>query len=138
MSEEVQNVAILKAAYAQWAASKGTSGEDWLKIFADRIKFGSLAQGSHGVPYLTSYRSRDALAQYFSGISADWELQEYVPEHFVAQGDRVVMLGRCAWRNKHTGKVVASPKADAWRFAGGKAVEFFEYYDTAQVRDAMS
>ena len=63
---------------------------------------------------------------------------EYVTEHFIAQGDRVVMLGRCAWRYKKTGKVVSTPKADVWRMADGKAVEFFEYYDTAQVHAAVA
>jgi ketosteroid isomerase-like protein len=31
---------------------------------------------------------------------------------------------------------VATSKADSWRFADGKAIEFYEYYDTAQLRDA--
>ena len=55
-----------------------------------------------------------------------------------AEGDRVVMLGRCSWRFKRTGKVVSTPKADSWRFADGKAVEFYEYFDTAGMRDAMA
>src|SRR4029077_7171140 len=54
---------------------------------------------------LTTYQTRDQLAQYFAGIKRDWEMIEYVTEHFVAQGDRVVMLGRCSWRNRRTGKV---------------------------------
>ena len=86
---------------------------------------------------MTAYQTRDQLAQYFAGIKRDWEMIEYVTENFVAQGDRVVMLGHCSWRNRHTGKVVATPKADSWRFADGKAIEFYEYYDTAQLRDAM-
>ena len=92
--------------------------------------------GEYGAAYLTAYQTRDQLAQYFAGIKRDWEMIEYVTEHFVAQGDRVVMLGHCSWRNRRTGKVVATPKADSWRFADGKAIEFYEYYDTAQLRDA--
>jgi ketosteroid isomerase-like protein len=63
---------------------------------------------------------------------------EYRVDHFVAQGDRVVMVGHCSWRAKRTGKVVATPKVDTWRFANGKAVEFYEFYDTAQVHAAMA
>ena len=37
-----------------------------------------------------------------------------------------------------SGKVVTTPKADVWRFANGKAVEFYEFFDTAQVVAAMS
>jgi len=35
--------------------------------------------------------------------------------------------------NRKTGKVGINAEADAWRFEGGKAVEFYEYFDTAQV-----
>jgi ketosteroid isomerase-like protein len=134
MSDEARNVEILKQAYKRWSESKGASADDWLKICADNIAFGSLAQGAApAARYLTAYQNRDTLRDYFAGLTRDWEMIEYVPEHYVAQGDRVVMLGRCAWRFKKTGAVVSTPKADAWRFANGKAVEFFEYYDTAQV-----
>jgi hypothetical protein len=138
MSDEAQNLAILKEAYTRWSESKGDSADHWTSIFADQIKFGSLAQGGHGVPFLTAYQNRDDLAQYFAGLKRDWEMIEFVTEQFVAQGDRVVMLGRCSWRNRRTGKIVATPKADSWRFAGGKATEYYEYYDTAQLRDATS
>ncbi len=39
---------------------------------------------------------------------------------------------------KRTGKVVNTPEADSWRFENGKAVEFYEFYDTAQVTAAMT
>jgi uncharacterized protein len=137
MSDEARNVEILKAAYQRWSDSKGGSAEDWLKICADNIAFGSLAQGAlEGARFLTAYNSRDALKEYFAGLARDWEMIEYVAERFVAQGDSVVMLGRCSYRHKRSGKVVSTPKADSWKFSGGKAVEFFEYYDTAQVHAA--
>ena len=138
MSDEARNVEILKAAYRRWSETLGGSGDEWLKICAETIQFGSIAQGPEGAKYLTEYRSRDALKEYFAGIERDWQMIEYAAEHFVAQGDRVVMLGRCAWRYKKTGKVVWTHKADSWRFADGKAVEFFEFYDTAQVHAAVA
>jgi ketosteroid isomerase-like protein len=139
MSDETRNVDLLKQAYARWHDSKGGSADEWLKICADNIAFGSLAEGrAAGAHYLTAYQSSGALRDYFAGLTRDWEMIEYVPEQFVAQGDRVVMLGRCTFRYKKTGKVVSTPKCDSWRFADGKAVEFYEYYDTAQVHAAAA
>lgn len=139
MADEARNVGILKDAYRNWNDSKGGSADHWLKICADNIAFGSLAQGAApGANYLTAYQSRDALKDYFAGLTRDWEMIDYVAEHYVAQGDRVVMLGRCSWRFKKTGKIVSTPKADAWRFENGKAVEFFEYFDTAQIHAAVA
>lgn len=138
MADEAHNVAILKAAYKRWSDTKGGSVDDWLKVCADNIDFGSIAQGAAPkVQYLTAYSSRDALKDYFDGLSRDWEMVDWVTEEFIAQGDRVVVLSQCTWRYKRTGKVVSTPKADAWRFAAGKAVEYFEYYDTAQVHAAV-
>lgn len=139
MADEAGNVEILKAAYKRWSDSKGGSVDDWMKICADNIAFGSLAQGAvQGARYMTAYNSRDALKEYFGGLARDWEMIDWVVDHYIAQGDRVVVLSRCTWRNKKSGKSVSTPKADSWRLAGGKAVEFFEFYDTAQVHAAVA
>ncbi|MCX7311242.1 MAG: nuclear transport factor 2 family protein [Hyphomicrobiales bacterium] len=138
MGDETRNVEILKAAYQRWSDSKGKSADDWLRICAENIAFGSLAQGApQGAAYLTAYSNRDALWDYFMGLARDWDMVEASMDHYVAQGDRVVAIGSCTWRYKKTGKVVSTPKADSWRFSDGKAVEFFEFYDTAQVHAAV-
>ena len=64
---------------------------------------------------------------------------EFEVDHFVAQGDRVVMLGRCAWRYKKTGKVVWTQKAEllALRRTARRS-SIFEFYDTAQVLAAVA
>ena len=138
MSDEVRNVELLRKAYSVWSKTRGASHQHWMELCAEKIAFGSLAHGPPGSAYLTNYQSRDELTGYFAGLAQDWEMMEYEVEHFVAQGDRVVMLGRCAWRYRKTGKVVWTPKADSWRFENGKAVEYFEFYDTAQVLAAVA
>ncbi len=138
MSDEARNVATLTEAYRRSSDSKGASADHWISICDDNIRFGSIAEPLTVVAYMASYRSRDELGQYFAGITRDWEMLEYRVDHFVAQGDRVVMLGHCSWRAKGSGQVVSTPKADSWRFADGKAVEFYEFFDTAQVMMAMA
>ena len=38
MTDEAQNVIVLKDAYDRWAESKGDSADHWTAIFADRIR----------------------------------------------------------------------------------------------------
>jgi ketosteroid isomerase-like protein len=133
MSEEARNVAVLAEAYRRWYDSRGGSADHWMSICDENIKFGSLAQGAPKIAYMTEYNARDELGRYFDGLKHDWEMIEYRVDQMVAQGDRVVMLGYCSWRYKRNGQVVSTPKADAWRFKDGKAVEFYEYFDTAQL-----
>jgi len=138
MSDEAANVAMLKEAYRRWSESHGGTVEHWMSLCDENIAFGSLAQAPPQLEYLASYRARDALGAYFEGIKRDWDIIEYRVDHLVAQGDRVVMLGHLTVRSKATGKIVKTPKVDSWRFKDGKAIEFFEYYDTAQVIQAMA
>jgi hypothetical protein len=138
MSEEARNTATLAEAYRRWSESRGGSADHWISICAPDIRFGSIAETVPSVDYMTDYRSRDALGAYFAGLTRDWEMVDYRVDNFVAQGDRVVMLGHCSWRAKQSGKVVSTPKCDSWRFADGKAVEFYEFFDTAQVMMAMA
>jgi ketosteroid isomerase-like protein len=60
----------------------------------------------------------------------------YTVDELIAEGDRVVMLGSCGWKNRRTGIVVQTPKADFLRLEGGKVVEFFEFFDTAKAMAA--
>jgi ketosteroid isomerase-like protein len=135
MGNEAANVALLKPVYSRWRTSKGTSVDEWLNIFADDLKLGSLAAGA---PHVAFTDKRSALREYFAGLSKDWEMVEFEMNEFIAQGDLVFVRGNMAWRNKHTGKLFESPKADYWRFANGQAVEFYEYYDTAGVHAAAT
>ena len=138
MSDEARNTATLTEAYRRWSESRGASADHWISICDQNIRFGSIAETVPSVDYMADYRSRDELGAYFAGLIRDWEMVEYRVDNFVAQGDRVVMLGFCSWRAKKSGKVVSTPKCDTWRFADGKAVEFYEFFDTAQVMLALA
>jgi uncharacterized protein len=138
MSDEARNVELLKDAYGRWHDSKGASVDHWMSIVADDVRFGSLAQAAPVMSFACNYDSRESLRGYFDGLLSDWEMIHYTVDEFVAQGDAVFMRGSTAWRHKRTGKAVETPKIDFWRFRDGKAVEYYEYYDTARVFAAAS
>jgi ketosteroid isomerase-like protein len=126
------NTALLREAYALWHDSKGGSVDHWLAIVSENISFGTLAGGASAMlPFATYYDNRAALSGYFELLRRDWEMIYFNAQEFVAQGEAVVMRGSTAWRNRNTGKIFATPKLDFWRFRNGKAIEFFEYFDTA-------
>jgi len=45
----------------------------------------------------------------------------------------VVAIGSCAWKYNKTGKIVETPIVNVWRFKNGKAVSYYEFYDTAKM-----
>ena len=133
MSSEA-NVQLLKKAYREWSDSKGLNVDYWFDhVIGPHIKFDSIPRGDVAVPFAKAYDDRSELRGYFDGLLADWSMQHYTMTEFVAEGDAVVVLGKCAWTYKKTGKVAETPKVDFWRFKEGKAVEYHEYFDTARV-----
>jgi uncharacterized protein len=132
MSQEEIQVNLLKEAYKKWHESKAGSGEHWLSIMTDDIQFRSLAAGAPKMEFTRPCTCKEEVKGYLTQLIRDWEMIHYTIDEYIAQGDRVVALGSCAYRNKRTGKVLDTPKADFHKFRNGKICEFFEFYDTAQ------
>jgi uncharacterized protein len=133
MATEDDNVAILRDAYRRWSDQKGQDLNAMMDIVADDVSLRSLADGAPDVGFTKRRSGKAEVLGYLQGLTSGWEMLSFDVDEYVAQGDRVVAIGRTAWRNKKTGKVADTPKIDLWRFRNGKAVEFAEFYDTANV-----
>ncbi len=127
-----ENLKILKEAYALWNDSKAESGRRWIALLDDKVVWRSLGDGMPGMEFSRPCDCKDDVIRYFEELAVDWSLVHYTVDEFVCQGDRIVMLGRCAWTHRRTGKTVETPKADILRMKDGKITEFFEFFDTAQ------
>ena len=125
------NVERLRHAYAAWHNTKGDASV-WLDILSDSIIMGSLGNGARGLDFSRTRVTREDALAYFKDLARDWSMVHYRMGEFIAEGDRVAVLGECCWKHKHTGKVVTTPKADFWRFENGVAVDYYEFYDTHQ------
>jgi len=131
MGTPAENVEKLKDAYRQWHETKGGSVKVWLDMMADDVKARSLAAGAPEAPFTAKINSKEQFKQYFESLLADWQMINYKTGQFIAEGERVAMMGSTAWRNRKTGREVDTPKADFWTFRDGKVVEYYEFYDTA-------
>ncbi len=138
MSNEAANVAILKEGYRRWHETRGGSIDYWVGIAAESIRFDSIPRGSAPLVFAKHYSNRENLRGYFEGLLADWTMVHYTIDDYFAQGEVVIARGAAAWTNKKTGKTAETPKVDFWRFRDGKAVEFHEYFDTAQMAAAAT
>lgn len=131
MTIEDENLRKLKEAYKLWDETKAGSIQVWFDLMAEDIHWNTI--GDEGKPYCCS---KDEAKQYFNGFCADWEMNYYKTDEFIVQGDRIVMLGSCSWRNRKTGKTLETPKADFFKFKDGEIVEFFEFFDTQKTISA--
>ncbi|QEL14491.1 nuclear transport factor 2 family protein [Limnoglobus roseus] len=124
-------VDTLRAAYQRWDDTRAADDSVWLDLIGDGFVLRSIGDGKKGMEFSAQRAGREEMHQYFAGLRNDWTMEFYRPDEFIEQGDRVVVYGECAWTNKHTGKTARTPVVALWKFRDGKAIEFFEFYDTA-------
>jgi ketosteroid isomerase-like protein len=126
------NVAALARGYALWAESKGGSVDEVLDLMDENIVMQSLAPQEVPHPLAGTHSGKEGARAYFAALSAEWHMLDWVSERFIvdAEGDDVVVIGRCQWRHRESGREVDSPKVDIWHFEGAKATRFFEAFDT--------
>ena len=120
----------LKDAYRQWRETKGANVEQVLDLFDDQVEMHSVLEPDVPHELARVQRSREDARNYFKALLDDWEMIDFPTEKMVADGDTVVWIGRCHWRNRHDGSELDTPKVDVWTFRNGKAVRFFEMFDS--------
>ena len=132
MSREETHIELLKEAYKKWHDTKAGSVDHWLALMTEDIEFRSLASGAAQMEFTRTSTCKDEVKRYFAELTSQWEMKHYVVDEYIAQGERVVALGNCSFKNKKTGKILDTAKADFHRVRDGQICEFFEFYDTAQ------
>jgi ketosteroid isomerase-like protein len=120
----------LADAYRKWRETKGANVDQVLGLMADEIEMRSILEPNVPHELARTHRSREDAKAYFQSLFDDWEMIDFPQEKIVADGDTVVWIGRCSWRNRHDGKKIDTPKVDVWTFRNGKAIRFFEMFDS--------
>lgn len=90
--------------------------------------------GPDSVPYMGQRRGVAGAASFFEALDRTAVFSEFAPQHFVDDGELVVVLGHEHYTVKATGRAVDNHFAHAFRIRGGKIVWFREYSNTDAVR----
>jgi ketosteroid isomerase-like protein len=128
----------LKSAYDNWRRTKGGNLDEVLNLFDDRIEMHSVLEPGVKHELARVQTSREDTKAYFRELLDNWEMIDFPTEKVLADGDTVVWIGRCHWRNRKDGNVLDTPKIDVWTFRNGKAVRFFEMFDSLGFARAAS
>jgi len=128
----------LKSAYNNWRRTKGGNLDEVLNLFDDQIEMHSVLEPGVKHELARVQTSREDTKKYFRELLDNWEMIDFPTEKILADGDTVVWIGRCHWRNKKDGNVLDTPKIDVWTFRNGKAVRFFEMFDSLGFARAAS
>jgi ketosteroid isomerase-like protein len=131
MSEQT-NLQIMKEAYA--AFGRG----DIAAVLSVQDPNTELeSAGPKDIPWAGSFRGHEGAKRYFAAIEAEAEIDAFEPHTFLAQGDKVVVLGFEKVRAKRTGRSYEIHWVHAFTLSNGKITKFREYCDTATVAAAF-
>ena len=79
-----------------------------------------------GVPFAGSWHRREGVSQFLRKLIESQEVRDFRAEQFIAQGNKVVVLGRFVMHVKSTGRESTSDWAHVWTLNGGKVTHFRE------------
>ena len=103
--------------------------EGFLNTFSEDASWNS--PDMENVPLETTFTGRDKIGEFLTKIDEYEEFLKIEPKEFIAQGNRVVVLGELHVRSKLTDKEYNSGFAHIIEVKDGKAISFLEYFDNA-------
>lgn len=131
MSEQA-NLEIMKEAYAAFER-----GDIAAVLSVEDPNTELEIAGPKDIPWAGSFRGHDGARKYFAAIEAEADFDAFEPHTFLAEGDKVVVLGFEKVRSKRTGRSYENNWVHAFTLANGKIMRFREYCDTATVAAAF-
>jgi uncharacterized protein len=126
-----QNKQLVMQAYQMYQAG---DIDGILQLFTDDCEWsGSLLED---VPFSGSYHGKQEVAQFFADLDLAQTADQFEPEEFIAEGDKVVVTGQSRWTVKSTGKSYDNPWVQIFTIRDGKVAEFRQFNDTAATQSA--
>lgn len=128
---EKTNVQVLKDAYDAFARGDIDTVLDTL---SEDVEWE--VPGPPEIPYAGLFRGKNGVADFFRILADSDDVLFFEAETFLAQGDRVAVLGHYSARVKATGREAHADWVQSFVMRDGKIAKYREYFDTAKYAQA--
>ena len=78
-----------------------------------------------------SRTGKAAVGEFFGQLAAAEDFSDFTPKEFIAEGDKVVVLGTSTATVKETGKSLSTDWVHIFTITDGKISNFLEHFDNA-------
>jgi hypothetical protein len=126
----LENVQVVKEGYAAFGRGDVPG---LLALMAEDVEW--IIPGA-GLPLAGTYRGPEGVANFFQKLSAEAEILDFQPREFVADGDRVLVVGWQRFKVKATNRTAETDWIMAFTVRNGKVANFREYNDTKAIASA--
>ena len=128
---EQENTKLVKRLYEHF---KSGDTEGFLNMFSDDVSWETPV--IENTPYNGKITGRENLANWLTAFSEAEDMSVFEQNEFIAQGDKVVVLGFAKSRAKSTNKEHTTNIVHIFTVKNGEITEFTEFFDTAVVEKA--
>ena len=129
---EQQNIEVVKRGYEAFGSGDINS---LLDLFHENIEWHQ--PKTEGLPYQEKYNGREAVGGMFAALDENEDISHFEPLEFIAQGDKVVVLGTMSATVKDTGRDYQTDWVHIFTVRDGKVTNFKELFDTAAASKAF-
>lgn len=106
-----------------------------LALFSDQIAWS--VPEIENAPFAGSRKGIDSVTEFFTQLAAAEDITRFEPLEFIAEGDKVVVLGESAATVRATGKSYETDWVHIFHVHDGKIQEFKEFFDNAAATRAF-
>ena len=89
------------------------------------------------VPFTGKFQGVEGVAQFFSALASSIDLLKFEPREFIAQGNKVVVLGDRRYRVKDQQEEIEDKWVDVLTVENKKISRYEQYGNTAQLERAF-
>jgi ketosteroid isomerase-like protein len=83
------------------------------------------------MPFAGAFRGKQGIGEFFAKLDANMQALRFEPLDLIAEGDKVVAIGRATWLAKPTGQQFDTPWVHIFTMRDGKVARFEAFADTA-------
>ena len=127
-----ENTQIVQSGYEKF---KTGDIEGLLNLFEDDIRW--TVPEIENAPFGGKRKGKEAVAEFFSQLAGAEDITRFEPLEFIAQGDKVVVIGDSAATVKATGRSYETEWVHVFYMQDGKVHEFQEFFDNAAATKAF-
>ena len=106
-----------------------------LALFAEDIDW--TIPEVENAPYSGTRHGRESVAEFFKLLADTEDITHFEPREYIAQGDRVVVLGRSTSTVRETGRHYSTEWVHVCTVKDGKLTNFLEFFDSAAATRAF-
>lgn len=133
MSERENNLRVAQGIYSAFGNGDIPA---ILTLLADDIEWEH--PGPSEIPWAGSFHGHDGVVSFFTAITENADFLGFEPQTFVADGDRVLVLGSERLKNKANDREWETAWCHDYTLKDGKVTKFQELTNTAAVASAFA